>query len=138
MVKPKPSKKFECQQCSDVYESTLERSRYCNKTVVSECLICKSEFIQKFRGRVIRTCGKSCGSKLIRKEQGENNIRACIVCGDNFNALVLSALYCNKTIKSSCKSCGYFLPLTQVSKKYVTGLTTKDVLLVMRIFSLMA
>lgn len=67
------------------------------------CEICGDSYKTTVSKR--RTCGKSCGSKLIRKEQGERNRKPCASCGDLYEPRNQVSLFCLKPILRICLGC---------------------------------
>lgn len=62
-------------------------------------------FIRECKNKMTQTCSKSCSSKLVRINNGKNNIVKCEICGDIFNGQSPNSKYCNKNIKINCFGC---------------------------------
>lgn len=95
----------QCENCDDTFETPRAAQRFCNVMKSWICEICNEGFDKSCKTKIPRACGKSCGSKLIRKEQGLRNMTPCVLCGDPFPAVITGAIFCNKTITVDCKGC---------------------------------
>lgn len=94
-----------CENCNDVFDTPNKAKRFCNQLRDWVCEICETDFEKPCVQKKPRTCGKSCGSKLIRLEQGLRNMIPCGRCGDPFPAVMQDAKFCNKNIIVDCKGC---------------------------------
>lgn len=94
-----------CLECSRDFTIDNPRQVFCKSISIRECEICL-KFFEIRCGKRRRCCSKSCGSKLIRREQGERSILSCRGCGDDFKAVITGALYCKKVKAVACEGCG--------------------------------
>lgn len=94
-----------CLKCHNSFTPHHLQQIYCKVRLEIICEICERIFNDKCHSNTKRTCSKSCGSKIIRKEQGENNRKHCKKCGKHFNPQNQKAEYCNAEITIQCQGC---------------------------------
>lgn len=94
-----------CKICTNSFQPKRRNSTCCGRLLTWKCEICNEDFERICKDSKPRACSKSCTSKLIRRDQGLRNLVSCVICNDDFPAVVHGAMYCNKTISVTCKGC---------------------------------
>lgn len=102
-----------CKGCGESFNPITNRQVYCLETMDANCGFCSEPFQRNCTAKLKQTCSKSCSSKLIRREQAENNTATCLSCGDTFQQKISAQVYCGKALTVDCESgCGQSVSTT--------------------------
>lgn len=97
-----------CEICGDTFVPNSARQKYCKKSIIKTCCICKGSY-ESYCGDSRNTCkNQKCIIQYAHnrsEESFQQQVRICEWCGESFNPINNTQRYCNRIHYQTCEIC---------------------------------
>ena len=99
-----------CARCGQAFIPTSSHQSYCNKRIISNCVICSTPFETKCSPYINRVCNNPKCKQAFAYQQSvaaqQQNIKICAWCGAEFHPVNNTQKYCKNEHYQKCIICG--------------------------------